>query len=84
MSITLSPEQQRLVEEALASGPYGNPLEVIDRALEVLRKQNEWLRADRDEIRSAILEGAAELDRGEGIPDIELDAYRERLKAQPE
>jgi hypothetical protein len=46
--------------------------------------QDERLKTSKDEIREAILEGAAELDRGEGIPDSELDAYLERLKAQPE
>jgi hypothetical protein len=46
--------------------------------------QNEWLRANLAEVRLAILEGADELDRGEGISDSELDAYLERLKAQPE
>lgn len=31
-----------------------------------------------------ILIGMEELERGEGIPEDELDAYLERLKAQPE
>jgi len=84
MAITLRPSQERLVDEALASGAYGDPHEVIDRALEILREQDAWLRASRDEIRAAIREGAEELDRGEGIPENELDAYLERLKAQPE
>jgi len=68
----------------LRSGAYQGPKEVIDRALEVLREQDEWLAANRQEIDAKINRGLQELDRGEGIPEDELDPYLERLKAQPE
>ena len=35
-------------------------------------------------IDAKIRRGMEELDRGEGIPEDELDAYLERLKTQPE
>jgi hypothetical protein len=57
---------------------------VIDRALEVLQEQDEWLAAHRPEINAKIRIGIEELERGEGIPEDELDAYLQRLKAQPE
>jgi Arc/MetJ-type ribon-helix-helix transcriptional regulator len=69
--------------EALHTGAYRNSDEVIDQALELLHEQNEWLLANRDNIDVNIRAGMAELDRGEGIPEDELDAYLERLKTQP-
>jgi len=56
----------------------------MDTALEMLRSQNEWLLENRAAIDVKIQQGIAELDRGEGIPEDELDAYLDRLKAQPE
>lgn len=84
MTLQLSPEQERRVAEALRSGVYRGPDEVIDRALEVLHEQDEWLTANRQSINAKIHRGMAELERGEGIPEDELDGYLERLKAQPE
>jgi len=57
---------------------------VIDRALEVLHEHDEWLLANRAAINAKIQRGIAELDRGEGIPEDELDAHLARLKSQPE
>ena len=37
-----------------------------------------------DGIDTKIQQRIAELDRGEGIPEDELDAYLDKLKAQPE
>ena len=84
MTLQLSPEQESRVAEALRTGAYGNPYEVIDRALEVLHEQDEWLAARRQTINAAIREGIEELDRGEGIPEEELDAHLARLRAEPE
>jgi predicted transcriptional regulator len=56
----------------------------MDTALEMLRSQNEWLLENREAIDSKIQRGIAELDRGEGIPEDQLDAYLDRLKAQSE
>jgi len=39
---------------------------------------------NRKTINAKILRGIEELDRGEGIPEDELDAHLERLKSQPE
>jgi len=68
----------------LRSGAYQGPDDVIDHALEVLHERDEWLLANRQALDSKIRRGMAELDRGEGIPEDELDALLERLKAQPE
>jgi antitoxin ParD1/3/4 len=84
MTITLRPEQEQLVLDLLRSGGYENAEDAIGSALEMLRSQNEWLLANRNAIAARIRQGIAELDRGEGIPEGELDAYLARLKAEPE
>lgn len=80
----LSREQENRVAEALRSGAYRSADEVIDHALEALHEQDEWLSLHRESINAAIQRGMDELDRGEGIPEDELDVYLERLKSQPE
>src|ERR1039457_4110870 len=84
MTLQLSPEQETRVAEALRSGVYQSPDEVIDRALQVLHEQDQWLAAHRQSINARIQKGIAELERGEGIPEDELDTHLERLKAQLE
>jgi antitoxin ParD1/3/4 len=84
MTITLRPEQEQLVRDLLRSGGYENAEDTIDSALEMLRSQNEWLLANRGAIDARIRQGIAELDRGEGISEGDLDAHLARLKAEPE
>jgi putative addiction module CopG family antidote len=84
MNIQLNPEQEQRIEEALRSGAYRSPDDVIDRALDVLHEQDEWLMANREAINAKIQKGIEELERGEGIPENDIEAYLERLKAQPE
>lgn len=84
MVIELSPEQEQRIAEVLQSGAYRSADDVIDRALQVLHEQDEWLNINRRSIDAKILTGIRELDRGEGIPENELDVYLAKLKAQPE
>ena len=84
MTVQLSPQQEHRVAEALRSGVYRSPDDVIDRALEVLHEQDEWLMANRQSINAKIRRGIEELESGQGIPEDELDTHLERLKAQPE
>ena len=84
MTIQLKADQEHRIAEALCSGAYHSPDEVIDRALEVRHERDEWLAANRQAIDAKIQRGVAELDKGEGIPEDELDAYLKRLKSQPQ
>ena len=84
MTIQLKPEQVDRIGEALRSGAYQSPDEVIDRALEVLHERDEWLMANRQTVDAKIHTGIEELNRGEGIPEDKLDEHLNRLKAQPE
>ena len=60
------------------SGHYRNVEEVLTRALGMLQAQDTWLEENRDAISEKISRGAAQLDRGEGIPG---EQARERLQA---
>ena len=66
MAIQLKPEQEHRIAEALRSGAHSNPYDVIDRALEVLHEQDEWLTANREANDATIRTGIAEVERGEG------------------
>jgi Arc/MetJ-type ribon-helix-helix transcriptional regulator len=82
MTIQLKPEQEQRIAEAVRSGAYQSPDDVIERALEVLHERDEWLMANREMVDTKIHRGMEELDRGEGITEDKLDAHLQALKAQ--
>jgi putative addiction module CopG family antidote len=84
MTITLQPEQEQLITDALQSGVYQTPDEVIKRALEMLHAGEEWLWRNRQAIDAKIHRGIEQLDRGEGISEEELDSYLAALKKSSE
>jgi len=49
--------------------------EVLVRLLETQEEQDRWLLENRDAINSKIQRGLDQLDREEGIPEDQLDAY---------
>ncbi len=57
--------------------------EVLLRLLDTQEEQDRWLLENRQEINAKIRRGIAQLDRGEGIPEDQLDDYLAKLKAQP-
>jgi putative addiction module CopG family antidote len=83
MTIQLKPEQEHRIAEAVRSGAYQSPDEVIERALEVLHERDAWLLANRQAVDAKIRRGIEELDRGEGIPEDKLDAHLEALNCLP-
>jgi hypothetical protein len=58
--------------------------EVLLRLLDTQEEQDRWLFENREEINAKIRRGIAQLDRGEGIPEDQLDVHLAKLKAQPE
>lgn len=66
-----------------ASGA-ASPEEVLLRLLDVQEEQDRWLQENREFINAKIRRGIEELDRGEGIPEDELDSYLAKLKATDE
>jgi hypothetical protein len=84
MAITLRPDHEQRFLDAVRTGGFETTDDAMDIALEMLRSQNEWLLENREAIDAKIRQGLAELDRGEGIPEDELDGYLDRLKAEIE
>jgi Arc/MetJ-type ribon-helix-helix transcriptional regulator len=84
MTITLRSDQEQLLRDIMRAGVYENAEDAIGSALEMLLWQNKWLAENHRAVDAKILEGIAELDRGEGIPEIELIAHMAHLKAQPD
>jgi predicted transcriptional regulator len=75
--------QARIQKQMQATGSE-NPHEVLLRLLETQEEQDRWLLENREAINDKLRRGIAELDRGEGIPEGELDSYLKELKAKAE
>lgn len=76
MPITLQPEHERLIAEALQSGAYQSSDEVIKRALELLHLRDGWLAENSAKIN----EGYAAAQRGELIDPDQVRARMEERK----
>jgi hypothetical protein len=75
--------EERIRRQAEATGA-GSVEEVLARLLDTQEEQDRWLQEQRNFIKAEIDQGVAELDRGEGIPESQLDAYLAKLKASAE
>ena len=65
MTITLRPEHEKLIAQALESGAYQNPDEVIGRALDMLRDEDPWLQERKNEVAAKIERAFGQFERGE-------------------
>jgi hypothetical protein len=71
---------------------YGPPLRTENKSvrqgesvtMETQEEQDRWLLENRELINAKIRRGIAQLDRGEGIPDHQLDAVMAKLKTESE
>ena len=81
MTITPRPEHEKAIAQAIQSGAYQSPDEVIARTVEVLRSEDEWLAQNKEAINEKIERGMAQLDRGESISCEELRGHLEKRKA---
>jgi predicted transcriptional regulator len=75
--------EARIQRQIQATGS-GSVEEALLRLLETQEEQDGWLLENREAIHAKIRRGIAQLDRGEGIPEDQLDAYLAERKAQPE
>jgi putative addiction module CopG family antidote len=80
MTIHLRPEIERLVQQDVERGPYQTMDEFVEQAVRMLRAQEEWLSANRSDIRAKIEAGYAAAQRGELIDDAEIRARMEQRK----
>jgi hypothetical protein len=85
MSIEIRDEalEARLKKQLKSSG-FRSVEEVLLHLLETQEEQDRWLSENREAINTKIRRGIEQLDRGEGIPDDQLDAHLAKLKAKPE
>ncbi|PYX08434.1 MAG: type II toxin-antitoxin system ParD family antitoxin [Acidobacteria bacterium] len=75
--------QARLQKQLEATGS-ASVEEVLLRLLETQEEQDRWLQENKEAINAKIRRGIAQLDRGEGIPQDQVDAYLKELKSKPE
>jgi predicted transcriptional regulator len=71
--------EARLRRQVEATGA-GSTEEVLARLLDTQEGQDRWLQEQRNFINAKIRRGIEQLDRGEGIPEEQLDAYLAKLK----
>jgi Arc/MetJ-type ribon-helix-helix transcriptional regulator len=65
MTITLRPEHEHLIAEAMRTGAYQTPDDVIARALEMLHSEDEWLLDQKGTIEAKIERAFGQFERGE-------------------
>jgi hypothetical protein len=73
--------EARIKKQLQATGS-GSVEEVLLRLLETKEEQDRWLLENRETIDAKIRRGIEQLDRGEGIPEDQLDAHLAKLKNQ--
>jgi antitoxin ParD1/3/4 len=79
MQITLTPEQETLIQQELAIGNYDSPHAVLAEALELLAKRRRYDQWAKD-VQEKVAIAAAELERGEGVDgETAIAALKARL-----
>jgi Arc/MetJ-type ribon-helix-helix transcriptional regulator len=81
MNITLRREHEQLIAEAMRTGAYQSPDEVIGRALEMLHSQDEWLHEHRQEVTDKIERAFTQFERGQFFSAEQSRADMEKRKA---
>ena len=82
MTITIRPEDERTIVDAIRSGSYETPDDVIGRALQLLRSEDEWLSENKSAIDEKIERAMAQFERGEFFSAEESRADMGRRKAE--
>ena len=81
MTVELKPEIEALIQKRLQSGAFSSVEEVIERALEFLSAEEDWLADNRDEIAAQIQEGWDEAQTGELTDEENVRAEMQQFKA---
>jgi putative addiction module CopG family antidote len=81
MTITLRPEHEEFIAQAIQRGSYQNPDEVVARALEALHSEDEWLDAHKREIGEKIERAFEQFECGEFLSAEESRADMDKRKA---
>ena len=75
--------EARLRKQVQATGA-DSVEETLARLLETQEEQDRWLAENHDAINAKIQRGIEQLNRGEGIPEDQLDAHLSKLKNKTE
>ena len=77
--VSLTPEQQRFIQQQVDSGRYRTPEDVLLEGLRRLEEMERFIDENREDIRRRIEEGAQEADRGEFVDGDEVfEEWRRR------
>ena len=81
MNVTLTPDQEKIVTEQIKTGHYQSAADVISQSLGMLRDQEEFIRANRTELRDQIAVGLDQIRRGEVVDGKQaIESLRDRLR----
>ena len=82
MTVTISPEQERLIREAMQTGAYKSADEVVAHALELLRSGEQWLESEKTAIASKIETALKQFERGDVLSPEQSRADMANRKAK--
>jgi antitoxin ParD1/3/4 len=82
MTVELKPETEALIHKRIESGAFSSPAEVIERALEFLNVEEDWLAENRDEIAAGIQEGWEEAQTGDLADGEQVRAEMQQFKSE--
>ena len=80
MPISLRPEHEKLIKEAIKSGAYEDANDVVGQALDMLFSQDQWLRNHKQDISEKIDRAFAQFERGEFLSADRARAEMEKRK----
>jgi hypothetical protein len=72
------------IQKQMQATNSSNVEEVLLHLLETQEEQDRWLLDNREAINVKIRRGIEQMDRGEGIPENQLNSHLAKLKSQPE
>jgi hypothetical protein len=72
------------IQKQIQSTGSSSAEEVLLRLLETQEEQDRWLLEGREAIRPKVRLGLDQLQRGEGIPEDQLNSHQAKLKAKLE
>lgn len=84
MTIQIRDAAEARLKKQLETTGSSSVEELLLRLLESQEEQDRWLLENREGVNRKIQRGLDQLERGEGIPEDQLDAYLADLKAKPE
>jgi Arc/MetJ-type ribon-helix-helix transcriptional regulator len=71
MQVTIRADHVRMIARAIHAGGYESAEDVVGRALEVLRAEDDWLGGTRSSIDSKLELAFAQFERGDFLSDVQ-------------